>query len=86
MSCLCQLTTGLEVKSPSTKASLCGHPLPLQGFLLNNQLLSISQISASLGALKGRTACVSTYLFFLPASLSTCGLLLYLLPTVQNLL
>lgn len=60
--------------------------LPSYGFLLNNHLLSVSQISAPFGAVKGITGFVSTYLFFLLASLSTCGLLLYLLPTVQTLL
>ena len=68
------------------KLAFVDTPLPSYGFLLNNYLLSVSQIPASLGALKGGTGCVSTYLFFLPASLSTCGLLLYLLPTVQTLL
>lgn len=75
-----------RLKSPGLKPAFVDSPLPSYGFLLNIHLLSVSHIPALLGALKGRTAYVSTYLFFLPASLSTCGLLLYLLPTLQTLL
>jgi len=68
------------------KLAFLDTPLPSDSFLLNNHLLSVSQIHALLGALKGRIGCVSTYLFSLSASLSTCGLLVYLLPTAQTLL